>query len=72
MLASVSMVILSFQSTLPAWGATIGGGAMNAAELISIHAPRMGSDRHAINVFQAIKRFQSTLPAWGATDAVNE
>lgn len=33
-----------FKSTLPAWGATMGGGTMSAEELISIHAPRMGSD----------------------------
>ena len=35
-----------FQSTLPVWGATPGAGQQNAgAAPISIHAPRVGSDR---------------------------
>ena len=34
--------------------------------LISIHAPRMGSDAFALG-FERFKKFQSTLPAWGAT-----
>ena len=34
---------------------------------ISIHAPRMGSDRNWSSVYPAIKLFQSTLPGWGAT-----
>ena len=34
---------------------------------ISIHAPRMGSDRLTVKDYFATVRFQSTLPAWGAT-----
>ena len=34
---------------------------------ISIHAPRVGSDREAIAQLQRVKPFQSTLPVWGAT-----
>ena len=35
---------LGFQSTLPVWGATLGGAAPCCAGQISIHAPRVGSD----------------------------
>ena len=35
--------------------------------LISIHAPRMGSDLPHVQVGRIYKVFQSTLPAWGAT-----
>ena len=34
-----------FQSTLPGWGATLRHYADALADKISIHAPRMGSDR---------------------------
>ena len=34
-----------FQSTLPAWGATIHPAAAAVQVEISIHAPRMGSDQ---------------------------
>ena len=36
--------ILIFQSTLPAWGATLTPREKNGSRYISIHAPRMGSD----------------------------
>ena len=45
----------------------MGGGAMNADELISIHAPRMGSDAGFNATGESDMKFQSTLPAWGAT-----
>ena len=35
--------------------------------MISIHAPRVGSDECKLVVARRILRFQSTLPAWGAT-----
>ncbi len=35
----------TFQSTLPAWGATYQWYENQKAKDISIHAPRMGSDR---------------------------
>ncbi len=34
-----------FQSTLPVWGATVGGVYGFQISLISIHAPRVGSDQ---------------------------
>ena len=34
-----------FQSTLPGWGATAKEAASSTKTMISIHAPRMGSDR---------------------------
>ena len=35
--------------------------------LISIHAPRVGSDTHRQRLTTTTIRFQSTLPGWGAT-----
>ena len=35
-----------FQSTLPAWGATMKFNSRYSVTGISIHAPRMGSDRY--------------------------
>ena len=34
---------------------------------ISIHAPRMGSDKRMSNGSMCLTLFQSTLPGWGAT-----
>ena len=34
---------------------------------ISIHAPRMGSDKTTKRIAELEKEFQSTLPGWGAT-----
>ena len=39
-----SIVVVSFQSTLPGWGATVPVMPWDAGTQISIHAPRMGSD----------------------------
>ena len=59
--------VCSFQSTLPARGAT----GMYAADFylveISIHAPRTGSDGGFITDDDGTTTFQSTLPARGAT-----
>ena len=38
-------MIRLFQSTLPAWGATIRNESFRVRSVISIHAPRMGSDK---------------------------
>ena len=38
-------IVPIFQSTLPGWGATVARDAQHARIQISIHAPRMGSDR---------------------------
>ena len=37
-------MVFVFQSTLPAWGATLGRTVKRRRWVISIHAPRMGSD----------------------------
>ena len=56
-----------FQSTLPAWGATVTLLYIYGTFSISIHAPRMGSDLIFPSSFSRYMLFQSTLPAWGAT-----
>ena len=59
---------MRFQSTLPGWGATGGRRPVRHPAHISIHAPRMGSDRPPRRVVTAFRIFQSTLPGWGATN----
>ena len=56
-----------FQSTLPVRGATGGNLTVYGYALISIHAPREGSDLHLQAPSYAQFRFQSTLPVRGAT-----
>ena len=58
---------LSFQSTLPVWGATCGQRRERCAFTISIHAPRVGSDSASLKCQLQATEFQSTLPVWGAT-----
>ena len=43
-ISSSTQPYLSFQSTLPVWGATLGYSSHLLVLLISIHAPRVGSD----------------------------
>ena len=57
----------SFQSTLPARGATCALLEVLGIQPISIHAPRTGSDRGSVRG-RAPPVFQSTLPARGATE----
>ena len=64
--SSLSAPVIVFQSTLPAWGATSQHASFYETCLISIHAPRVGSDPRAENLVPRAV-FQSTLPAWGAT-----
>ena len=56
-----------FLSTLPAWGATHANRYYVGHKLISIHAPRVGSDHCVDNCRNLLIEFLSTLPAWGAT-----
>ena len=56
-----------FQSTLPVWGATEDHMDEWRQILISIHAPRVGSDVIARRFMKCTTAFQSTLPVWGAT-----
>ena len=62
-----SVTRVSFQSTLPARGATVEPPPATSRCTISIHAPRTGSDKSSVNLSSPSKRFQSTLPARGAT-----
>ena len=59
----------AFQSTLPARGATVDCFILVNKVVISIHAPRTGSDEGG-RFRRACPQFQSTLPARGATDVV--
>ncbi len=56
-----------FQSTLPARGATRINRVVRASDVISIHAPRTGSDAEHQCDLAYRRLFQSTLPARGAT-----
>ena len=56
-----------FQSTLPARGATIIPACSPSVTIISIHAPRTGSDSAGRCPALIRQGFQSTLPARGAT-----
>ena len=56
-----------FQSTLPARGATDWRTRKQPQRVISIHAPRTGSDRDDAQIIAWCAEFQSTLPARGAT-----
>ena len=62
-------VFFEFQSTLPVWGATLRCQNQSFGDIISIHAPRVGSDADLQpGQIQALV-FQSTLPSRGATDS---
>ena len=58
---------IRFQSTLPARGATLFRALRRAHIVISIHAPRTGSDGIVMPQGRMRGGFQSTLPARGAT-----
>ena len=53
---------LSFQSTLPVWGATPIGRLINIDTGISIHAPRVGSDRRDVLCSQYPGNFNPRSP----------
>ena len=57
----------AFQSTLPVGGATNTMGWEQANTIISIHAPRGGSDLESEPGRWSPCEFQSTLPVGGAT-----
>ena len=67
LLSVISALEKAFQSTLPAWGATKLRLTASRCALISIHAPRVGSDHGQASSVSNRFIFQSTLPAWGAT-----
>ena len=51
-----------FQSTLPAWGATQIYGCAESSRIISIHAPRMGSDNSYGNPLLHVLNFNPRSP----------
>ena len=51
-----------FQSTLPAWGATILPNASTKDDKISIHAPRMGSDSFTETEYMGYDYFNPRSP----------
>ena len=51
-----------FQSTLPVWGATAEDFTLTAFITISIHAPRVGSDRNAGISFHRVRHFNPRSP----------
>ena len=53
---------MEFQSTLPVWGATAWDRMATALFEISIHAPRVGSDKGCTLIFGASKNFNPRSP----------
>ena len=60
-------VILIFQSTLPAWGATVDCLTLSNTKLFQSPLPAWGATIRRSELTRNHRRFQSTLPAWGAT-----
>ena len=58
---------MQFQSTLPVGGATWKKSLRGFRAIISIHAPRGGSDKTDCTEYKPYFGFQSTLPVGGAT-----
>ena len=56
-----------FQSTLPYGERRHNGMRCIRLLIVSIHTPRVGSDRGIIGLWLDGEEFQSTLPVWGAT-----
>ena len=53
---------LLFQSTLPVWGATFCSRLLKPEPKISIHAPRVGSDKQMINNADIVLHFNPRSP----------
>ena len=68
MFPAISGVAFQFQSTLPVRGATFLRACAFSFSLISIHAPRAGSDSSGTSTVFILSIFQSTLPVRGATE----
>ena len=64
---TILLTEISFTPVAPRMGSDCHTGAQRPAQKISIHAPRMGSDRIASLEIIISSLFQSTLPVWGAT-----
>ena len=66
-MALAKRLLIKFQSTLPVGGATQVFHDTSDIKMISIHAPRGGSDCFSTILTSKVKTFQSTLPVGGAT-----
>ena len=64
---ALTEITWTFQSTLPVGGATCSSGSASSCVVISIHAPRGGSDWIPGRTPAFVSTFQSTLPVGGAT-----
>ena len=62
------VVLAKFQSTLPAWGATLRRELLFVIKMFQSTLPAWGATGVFINLYLYVL-FQSTLPAWGATRA---
>ena len=60
--ATALMIEIIFQSTLPAWGATSSVDNMQLSTCISIHAPRMGSDKQVASITPKQMHFNPRSP----------
>ena len=69
-MAAVAVRLIPFQSTLPVGGATMEAEWQRQRAMISIHAPRGGSDSALSPMPANSLLFQSTLPVGGATGHV--
>ena len=54
--------LFKFQSTLPAWGATLGLWSPGEMVKISIHAPRVGSDSGVTSTMRSQSHFNPRSP----------
>ncbi len=61
---------MTFQSTRPVWAATVRFAQLLEFGEVSIHAARVGRDRHGVVVVTPQHAFQSTRPVWAATSAI--
>ena len=67
----VAVLVTLFQSTLPAWGATIRQClGSSRCRIFQSTLPAWGATVDSTDRRRPIMIFQSTLPAWGATDDV--
>ena len=62
----------SFQSTLPAWGATRVGRPVVRVESISIHAPRVGSDSRSQRMKAGSTNFNPRSPRGERQDVLEK
>ena len=60
-----------FQSTLPAWRATVIMNVVLRPAIFQSTPPRMGSDLRLVSQQHCCCAFQSTPPSWGATNPVD-